>query len=79
MLYAFTFTVYKEGTKLEGYNTPRKNASIICNIYGAHFDEEVFPNPEKFDPTRFLNSDWTRVKSKDNMIAFGLGKKLFLD
>lgn len=30
-----------------------KGLSIIVFLYGLHMNPEYFPNPEKFDPTRF--------------------------
>ncbi|GBM55269.1 Cytochrome P450 4V2 [Araneus ventricosus] len=43
----------KEETKICGSTIPKDTTSIIVT-YFLHRDEEVFPDPEKFDPDRFL-------------------------
>ncbi|GIZ01901.1 cytochrome P450 4c3 [Caerostris extrusa] len=42
-----------EETVICGYRIP-KGASCLVYIHDLHRDESVFPNPEKFDPDRFL-------------------------
>ncbi|GFT35172.1 cytochrome P450 4V2 [Nephila pilipes] len=42
-----------EDTNICGYPVP-KGSSCIILVYQLHRDETVFPNPEKFDPDRFL-------------------------
>ncbi|CAL1299492.1 unnamed protein product [Larinioides sclopetarius] len=42
-----------EDTKISGYTIP-KGASCVAFLYCLHRDPEVFPDPEKFDPNRFL-------------------------
>lgn len=38
---------------VDGHFIP-KGTSIMMFIYGLHHQEEFYPNPEKFDPDRFL-------------------------
>lgn len=40
----------------DGYNIP-KNCTITAQIYHLHRDENVFPDPEKFDPDRFTTEN----------------------
>ncbi|GIX82254.1 cytochrome P450 4V2 [Caerostris extrusa] len=42
-----------EDTTICGYQVP-KGASCVISTYNLHRDEEYFPNPEIFDPDRFL-------------------------
>ncbi|KAF8782456.1 Cytochrome P450 4c3 like protein [Argiope bruennichi] len=42
-----------EDTTICGYPVP-KGWSCVVLVYELHRDESVFPNPEKFDPDRFL-------------------------
>ncbi len=53
-----------------GY-TIRKGEEIIVQISGDHLNEELFPEPNKFDPTRFLGSDATNLKR--HVLPFGSG------
>ncbi|GBM55810.1 Cytochrome P450 4V2 [Araneus ventricosus] len=43
---------YNEINKSDGYPIP-KGAACIIFAYSLHRDEDVFPDPEKFDPDRF--------------------------
>lgn len=59
-------------TELGGYRIP-KNTHILSNLYGIHMDPEIWENPEKFDPTRFLTSEGKLHKS-DNFMPFSVGE-----
>ena len=45
-----------EDLKLNGYHIP-KGTIIFVYIYMLHRDPDVFPDPEKFDPDRFLQEN----------------------
>ena len=51
--------------------TIREGDEILVQISGDHLDEELFPDPYRFDPTRFLGSDATRLKRR--VLPFGSG------
>ncbi|KAF4517611.1 hypothetical protein B566_EDAN002842 [Ephemera danica] len=40
--------------KLEGYDKFPAKTAIHVNIYNTHRNPEIYPEPEKFDPDRFL-------------------------
>nr|XP_022915869.1 cytochrome P450 4C1-like [Onthophagus taurus] len=42
-----------EDITLDGYRIP-KGSDCIIHIFDSHRNPEIFPNPEKFDPDRFL-------------------------
>lgn len=42
-----------------GYKIP-KHTQIVVQIYDLHRNPELYPNPEKFDPERFLPDNATR-------------------
>ncbi|CAL1274088.1 unnamed protein product [Larinioides sclopetarius] len=67
------YSNFKE-TTIEGYSIPERSV-IISNFYSIHFDPELFPNPEKFDPERFLNNEGKRIKVEGGPYLFGLGKR----
>ena len=62
-----------KSTTFRGYNIPADNTNIMANIYGAHMDPRVFPNPEQFRPSRYFNDQGEFVKS-DAVIPFSMGK-----
>ncbi|GBN93483.1 Cytochrome P450 2H2 [Araneus ventricosus] len=60
-------------TRIDGYLIPSR--SLICaNLASVHFDPEIFPNPQKFDPKRFLDEHGKRI-TRNAHYAFGLGKR----
>lgn len=56
----------------KGFVIP-KGAMIIQNLDSVMADPEVFPEPEVFDPTRFLDDDASTVANQ-RMIAFSVGR-----
>ncbi|KAF8797236.1 Cytochrome P450 4V2 like protein [Argiope bruennichi] len=42
-----------EDTEICGYTVPKGSSCMVLNYY-LHRDETIFPDPEKFDPDRFL-------------------------
>ena len=63
-------------TTLRGYNIPTSNCDVIANIYASHLDPSVFPEPETFCPSRFINEkgEYQRYEA---VIPFGLGKQFY--
>uniref|UniRef100_T1IK16 Cytochrome P450 n=1 Tax=Strigamia maritima TaxID=126957 RepID=T1IK16_STRMM len=60
-----------EDTMINGYFIP-KNSTVFPNLWGIHMDPEVFPEPEKFKPERFITTD-NKVKKTPELNPFGLG------
>jgi len=56
--------------EFDGY-TIRKGDEILIQISSDHMNEALFPEPGKFDPTRFLGSDATNLKR--TVLTFGSG------
>ncbi|GFS32396.1 cytochrome P450 4V2 [Nephila pilipes] len=50
----------KEDANICGYTIP-KNSTCIVLIYFLHRDKDVFPDPEKFDPDRFLPENFAKI------------------
>ncbi|TFK46384.1 cytochrome P450, partial [Heliocybe sulcata] len=57
-----------------GYYIP-KGTTVIANIWALLQDPETYPNPEVFDPTRFLPSDQQAIQSDARDFAFGFGRR----
>ncbi|KAG9218210.1 hypothetical protein CCMSSC00406_0005891 [Pleurotus cornucopiae] len=52
-----------------------KGSIIFANIWGMSHDSSVYPNPEAFQPERFLNPDGT-LNDNDKPFAFGFGRRV---
>ncbi|GFS86832.1 cytochrome P450 2B11 [Nephila pilipes] len=62
-------------TTLNGYRIP-KGAITLMNFYTAHKDPQVFENPLKFNPSRYVQTDGKR--RPELPITFGVGKRACL-
>ncbi|XP_070577761.1 cytochrome P450 2D15-like [Ptychodera flava] len=51
-----------------------KDTTVFVNLYSVHVDETQFPEPDKFDPGRFLNENG-RVKQNPALLAFSAGRR----
>ncbi|KAL4979516.1 cytochrome P450 [Aspergillus desertorum] len=63
--------VPEKGSTLAGHWLPG-GATVTTQLYSLHRDEEVFEEPEKFDPSRWENP--TRAM-KDAFMPFGAGSR----
>ncbi|OWA52865.1 putative Cytochrome P450 2U1 [Hypsibius exemplaris] len=66
----------REDIQLEGYTIP-KDTLIISNLFSIHRDSRYWKNPEKFDPTRFLDADRKLIRP-EGFIPFSIGKRVCL-
>ena len=57
---------------IHGYRIP-KSYNVMYNMIGTHMDPKFFPNPDKFDPDRFLTNDG-KLKIIEQFMPFGIGK-----
>ena len=66
---------------LFGHTIP-KRSHVVPNLYGILHDPEVFPEPESFDPERFLEthpeSGAIRVRKVEEFVPFGVGRRVCL-
>ena len=60
-----------EETKLMGYTIP-KGCLVIANHWALNIDPELFPDPDQFNPERFL-SDAGEVTKPEELIPFSTG------
>lgn len=58
----------------QGFLIP-KNTTILPNISSVNFDPEIFPDPYKFKPERFLSEDGQSVLKSEKLIPFSLGPR----
>ncbi|XP_002731713.1 cytochrome P450 2U1-like [Saccoglossus kowalevskii] len=65
-----------EDTTLRGYNIPQ-GTIVIPHIRSVLFDPKLWPEPEKFNPERFLDKDG-KVRRFDEHIPFSTGNRICL-
>ncbi|CAG0898535.1 unnamed protein product [Darwinula stevensoni] len=63
-----------EDVEIDGYQFP-KGTVFMASIWSCHSDPKYWPDPEKFDPGRFLNSDGTLKTKIPSFLPFALGKR----
>ncbi|TFK49211.1 cytochrome P450 [Heliocybe sulcata] len=64
-----------EGDLYEGYSIP-KHATVMANVWSIMHDEQMYPDPYSFDPTRFIADDTGNAVQPDpRAYAFGFGRR----
>ncbi|XP_078574172.1 cytochrome P450 2U1-like [Branchiostoma floridae x Branchiostoma japonicum] len=63
-------------TSFHGYHIP-EGTTALTNLWSVHHDPEHFPNPEKFDPGRFLDAQG-QYQRDDHVMQFGIGPRMCL-
>eukprot|EP00058_Branchiostoma_floridae_P010396 XP_002595884.1 hypothetical protein BRAFLDRAFT_107081 [Branchiostoma floridae] len=63
-----------ESTRLRGFDI-RKGKKLVPNLRSVHMDPEVWPNPDDFDPSRFLDVDGKVVKNPPSFLPFSAGRR----
>nr|XP_057933084.1 steroid 17-alpha-hydroxylase/17,20 lyase [Doryrhamphus excisus] len=57
----------------------QKGTRVIINLWSLHHDQKEWHHPERFDPTRFLNSDGTGlILPTSSYLPFGAGVRVCL-
>ncbi|KAI0183044.1 cytochrome P450 [Xylaria flabelliformis] len=64
--------VPKEGTEISGYWLPG-GSTVTTQTWSLHRDPEIFPDPDRYDPSRWENP--TKLM-KDSMMPFGGGSRI---
>ena len=67
------FSLYRT-TTLRGMTIP-KGAQVIPLLHAVHMNPELWEDPERFNPERFLSKDGTSVIKPDCFIPFGVGRR----
>ncbi|CAG0879149.1 unnamed protein product [Darwinula stevensoni] len=63
-----------EDIEVAGHRFP-KGTSFLANVWSCHMDPKFWPDPEKFDPGRFLNPDGSVKTKVPSFLPFLLGKR----
>lgn len=62
-----------EETEVGGYRIP-KRSMIMTNLWAVHNDPQLWDQPEKFMPERFINKEG-KAEKPEYLIPFGIGKR----
>lgn len=62
-----------QDTVVKGHFFP-KGSHLMVNLFAIHHDPELWPEPEKFRPERFLNKEG-RLEKREGLMPFGSGKR----
>uniref|UniRef100_T1K9W8 Cytochrome P450 n=2 Tax=Tetranychus urticae TaxID=32264 RepID=T1K9W8_TETUR len=63
-----------QDTKIGPYNVP-KDSLVFFNFWSVHHDPKLWPNPDKFNPNRFLAENSTKVVKPPYLVPFSAGKR----
>ncbi|EPT03370.1 hypothetical protein FOMPIDRAFT_1058646 [Fomitopsis schrenkii] len=69
----FVLKVPDEKTGLDQTIVVPPNMRIIIDMVGVHYDPRLFPDPERYDPSR-----WYGMQSETDLTYFGLGPRACL-
>ncbi|KAF9880089.1 cytochrome P450 3A17 [Colletotrichum karsti] len=70
-------TVPQGGVTLASYFVAAGTV-VYSPAYTLHRDSRIFPDPEKFDPDRYLDSSKVALQQRQAMIALGAGARVCL-
>lgn len=61
-------------TTVQGFEIP-KDTVVIANLWSAHNDPSLWPEPSQFRPERFQSADGTTIVKKEAFVPFSYGKR----
>ncbi|XP_035661541.1 cytochrome P450 2U1-like [Branchiostoma floridae] len=63
--------------KVQGYDIP-KGTQVMMNMYSLHMDPAYWPDPDRFDPERFLDAEGNVIKKPESFMPFSGGRRVCL-
>eukprot|EP00058_Branchiostoma_floridae_P002150 XP_002587638.1 hypothetical protein BRAFLDRAFT_60931 [Branchiostoma floridae] len=66
-----------EDTKFRGYDIPA-GMQVLPNLWSAQMDPEFWPDPERFEPRRFLDSEGKVFTRPESFMPFCTGRRVCL-
>ncbi|XP_066275691.1 cytochrome P450 2U1-like [Branchiostoma lanceolatum] len=66
-----------ETVKVRGYSIP-KGTQVLPNLYSLHMDPAYWPDPDRFDPERFLDAEGNVINKPESFMPFSGGRRVCL-
>ncbi|XP_019631181.1 PREDICTED: cytochrome P450 2U1-like [Branchiostoma belcheri] len=66
-----------ETVKVREYDIP-KGTQVLPNLYSLHMDPVYWPDPDRFDPERFLDAEGNVINKPESFMPFGGGRRTCL-
>jgi len=63
--------------KIANYDIP-KNTIVSMSVVFMHLNPDIFPDPERFDPDRWLNANCDTTQMNNNLWPFSRGSRMCL-
>ncbi|XP_066289712.1 cytochrome P450 2U1-like [Branchiostoma lanceolatum] len=63
--------------KVQGYDIP-EGTKVLMNLHSLHMDPAYWPDPDRFDPERFLDAEGNVVNNPESFMPFGRGRRVCL-
>ncbi|XP_066264264.1 vitamin D(3) 25-hydroxylase-like [Branchiostoma lanceolatum] len=60
--------------KVQGHDIP-KGTQVLMNLYSLHTDPAYWPDPDRFDPERFLDAEGNVINKPESFMPFGGGRR----
>ncbi|XP_066270886.1 cytochrome P450 2J4-like [Branchiostoma lanceolatum] len=61
--------------KVHGYDIP-KGTQVLPNLYSLHMDPAYWPDPDLFEPERFLDAEGNVINNPDSFMPFSAGRRV---
>ncbi|KAI8510828.1 cytochrome P450 2 sub U member 1 [Branchiostoma belcheri] len=66
-----------ETVKMREYDVA-KDTQVLVNLYSLHTDPAYWPDPDRFDPGRFLGAEGNVINKPESFLPFGGGRRACL-
>ncbi|XP_078664142.1 cytochrome P450 2D6-like [Branchiostoma floridae x Branchiostoma belcheri] len=66
-----------EDVKVMGFDIP-KGTQVLPNLYSLHMDPAYWPDPDRFDPGRFLDAEGNVISNPESFMPFSGGRRVCL-
>ncbi|XP_019614214.1 PREDICTED: cytochrome P450 2C31-like [Branchiostoma belcheri] len=64
-----------QDVKVCGYDIP-KDTQVLVNLHSIHKDPAYWPDPDRFDPGRFLDAEGNVINKPESFLPFSAGRRV---